>query len=86
MKAGERTKREFARVLREMAAERPYNEITVRDLCARCDMAPQTFYYHFRDKTDLATWSFLQDLMSAYALRPVEWNLECATFPYKVLE
>ncbi len=51
----------------EMLHERPFDEITVRDLLARARIGRATFYEHFQDKDDLLLASFcgMLDAMTA---------------------
>lgn len=59
VKAGERdrrvrrTRRRLKRALLELLAEKRYDEITVRDLCARADVGRSTFYGHYGSKEEL---------------------------------
>ena len=44
-------------VFEEMLLEMPFDQITVSALSRRCDISPNTFYYHYRDLNDLlAFW------------------------------
>lgn len=52
------TKQALAAALKELVAERPFEKISVCDICDRCRMNRKSFYYHFRDKYDLANWIF----------------------------
>lgn len=52
------TKQALASALKELVAERPFEKISVSDICERCRMNRKSFYYHFRDKYDLANWIF----------------------------
>ena len=52
------TKLALARAMKAMAREIPFSKITVEDLCARCGLNRTSFYYHFKDKYDLANWIF----------------------------
>ena len=52
------TKQALAAALKELIAERPFEKISVSDICDRCRMNRKSFYYHFRDKYDLANWIF----------------------------
>lgn len=65
MGLSEITKRHFADELQRLAAEKPFAKVGVAELCRACGATRQTFYYHFRDKYDLAAWIYLQDLNQA---------------------
>ena len=48
------TKSALASALKELMETTPFAKITVSDICAKCNMNRKSFYYHFRDKFDLA--------------------------------
>ena len=52
------TNRALAAALRELLKERPFAQISVTDICDRCEMNRKSFYYHFRDKYDLVNWIY----------------------------
>ena len=60
MAAWSRTKYLLARVLRDQMKDEPFSQIKVADICERAGITKQAFYYHFKDKYDLAAWAFLQ--------------------------
>lgn len=41
-----------------LLSERPYEAITVRDICRHCGVSRSSFYVHFRDKDDLLLSGF----------------------------
>ena len=43
---------------KELLEDRPFEKISVSDICDRCNMNRKSFYYHFEDKYDLANWIF----------------------------
>ena len=49
-------KKVFADSMVRLLNERPFEQITVKDLCADCGASRQTFYNHFYDKYDLIVW------------------------------
>lgn len=57
----DRTKKMLAAELEAMMQKMPLAKVRVNDLCERCDVQRQVFYYHFRDKYDLVAWIFEQD-------------------------
>ena len=61
MSLRDRTKKLFADTLKDMLKEMPMEKVRINELCRRCGADRQTFYYHFRDKYDLATWIFTRD-------------------------
>ena len=63
----DRTKRMFAAELERMLLEMPLQKVRVKDLCERCDVRREVFYYHFKDKYDLVAWIFEQDFRESAA-------------------
>ncbi len=53
-----RTKRLLAKALKELLQEKPFDKITVNDVCDRALVHRATFYNHFTDKTDLLNFIF----------------------------
>lgn len=71
----DRTKNLFADEMEEMLKTTPLEDIRVIELCKRCGATPPAFYYHFRDKYELAAWIFLRDYMVilwGYSIMPKE--------------
>ena len=54
----ERTKQLLANTLRSMSREMPLKKISVQKLVERCQLNRGTFYYHFRDISDLINWIY----------------------------
>ena len=52
------TKQALSSALKELMEEQSFERISVSDICERCHMNRKSFYYHFRDKYDLANWIF----------------------------
>lgn len=52
------TKQLLAEALKEEMNEKPFSKISISDICGKCDMNRQSFYYHFKDKYDLVNWIF----------------------------
>lgn len=52
------TKRALATSLKKLMEEKPFEKISVGDICEKCDMNRKSFYYHFKDKYDLVNWIF----------------------------
>ena len=55
------TKEMLAEGLERMVEEMPLSKVRVKDLCERCGVQRQVFYYHFRDKYELLGWIFERD-------------------------
>ncbi|MBR1568007.1 MAG: TetR/AcrR family transcriptional regulator C-terminal domain-containing protein [Lachnospiraceae bacterium] len=71
----DRTKNLFADEMEDMLKTTPLENIRVIELCKRCGATPPAFYYHFRDKYELAAWIFLRDYMVilwGYSIMPKE--------------
>ena len=52
------TKQAMGNAFKELLEDRPFEKISVSDICDRCNMNRKSFYYHFEDKYDLANWIF----------------------------
>ncbi len=52
------TKQALSKALKELMEEQSFEKISVSDICQRCHMNRKSFYYHFKDKYDLANWIF----------------------------
>lgn len=52
------TKQAMAAAFKELLREHSFDKISVSDICERCHMNRKSFYYHFKDKFDLANWIF----------------------------
>ncbi len=57
----------LAASLFELLESCPFKKITVSQIASNCGIAKRTFYYHFRDKYDLALWAFTHQLEEYYA-------------------
>ena len=72
------TKEIIIRTLFELLNEKPLGKITVKDIVERCGVNRNTFYYHFRDISDVVECALLREVDKAFE-RPVEVDsvLEC---------
>lgn len=52
------TKNALAASMKKLMAQRPFEKISVSDICSDCGINRKSFYYHFRDKYDLVNWIF----------------------------
>lgn len=57
------TKKALAQALKDLMRQRPFEKISVGDICARCEMNRKSFYYHFKDKYDLVEWIFYSEFI-----------------------
>lgn len=44
--------------MKKLMREKPFEKISVSDICGDCGINRKSFYYHFRDKYDLVNWIF----------------------------
>ena len=44
--------------MKNLMRGRPFEKISVSDICVECGINRKSFYYHFRDKYDLVNWIF----------------------------
>lgn len=63
------TKRALAEALKELMEEKPFEKITIGDICERCEMNRKSFYYHFKDKYDLVNWIFDTELTATVHMK-----------------
>lgn len=61
-----RTKTLLAESFKEILLRTPVEKVRVTDICKRADVTTQVFYYHFKDKYDLASWIFIEDFSSSF--------------------
>lgn len=52
------TKRALSAAFKALLQDESFEKISVADICEKCDMNRKSFYYHFKDKYDLANWIF----------------------------
>lgn len=64
----------------QLAARRPIDKITVKELVERCGISRQTFYYHFQDLLEVMEWVIQQIIQRALA------NSLQANSPQKAIE
>ena len=64
-----RTKRLIANALRELALEKDYHKITIKDIVERADVGRATFYAHFEDKNDLSRFILLERFMAQVEIK-----------------
>ena len=72
------TKEIIIKTLFELLNEKPLAKITVKDIVERCGVNRNTFYYHFRDISDVVEYALLRDVDKVFS-RPVEVDsfLDC---------
>lgn len=55
------TKEILADTLRMLSKKKSFSKITIADITQASGFNRQTFYYHFRDKYELLSWTYQQD-------------------------
>ena len=65
--ASEKTKQLFADAFEKLAEQRGIDAVFVSDVVELAGKNRKTFYYHFRDKTQLLRWTFRSDLAEELA-------------------
>lgn len=58
------TKNALAASMKKLMRQKPFEKISVSDICNDCGINRKSFYYHFRDKYDLVNWIFYVGFMS----------------------
>ena len=66
------TKQALSKALKSLVTEKPFEKISVSDICDRCSMNRKSFYYHFRDKYDLANWIFDMEFIELARTHSIE--------------
>ena len=56
---------------------KPFSQISVSDICGKCEMNRKSFYYHFKDKYDLVNWIYRTEFIAAARQKEYAdgWNL-----------
>ncbi len=62
------TKNALARSMKKLMSEKPFEKISVSDICGDCGINRKSFYYHFRDKYDLVNWIFYVGFIGEFDL------------------
>ncbi|MDR0921724.1 MAG: TetR/AcrR family transcriptional regulator C-terminal domain-containing protein [Lactobacillales bacterium] len=68
------TKEKLAQAFIELTSELPYMKITVQKIAEKAGMNRQNYYYHFKDKQELASWIYEET--SIHFLRKQDITLE----------
>lgn len=80
------TREIIIKTLFELLNEKPLAKITVKDIVERCGVNRNTFYYHFRDISDVVESALKREVDKAFE-RPVEVDsvLECLDVLVKLI-
>mgnify|MGYP000895434724 CR=1 FL=1 len=57
------TKKAMAESIKELMKQKSLEKITVTDIVQNCGLNRQTFYYHFKDKYDLVSWIYYNEVV-----------------------
>lgn len=63
------TKRALAGSLKKLMLKKPFDKLTVNDICAEAEISRRSFYRYFRDKHDLLSWIYYDNYFSKIELR-----------------
>ena len=55
------TKRALAEALKSLLKDEEFEKVSIIDICYHCDLNRNSFYYHFKDKYELANWIFFNE-------------------------
>lgn len=58
------TKKAIAQSLKKIMKDKPFEKISVAEICEDCGLTRKSFYYHFKDKYDLVSWIFDYDFLN----------------------
>lgn len=67
--AGHLTRLRITEATMQLVREKPFDRLSVEDICKAADVCRATFYYHFKDKFDVAQWHF--DLVASEYLNEI---------------
>ena len=71
------TKNALAGALKDLMRQKPFEKISVSDICEQCGLGRKSFYYHFKDKYDLVNWIFYVDFIGKMDIAAYDngWDL-----------
>ena len=59
------TKASLGRALKKLVTEKPFEKISIGEICDLCNMNRKSFYYHFHDKYELVAWIFDNEFVNS---------------------
>lgn len=71
------TKNALAASMKRLMLRRPFEKISVSDICGDCGINRKSFYYHFRDKYDLVNWIFYVGFVEGMNVASYENGWDC---------
>ena len=63
--------------MKKLMRQRPFEKISVSDICNDCGINRKSFYYHFRDKYDLVNWIFYVGFVGGMDVANYESGWDC---------
>lgn len=60
------TKKAISDSFKKILKEKPFEKISVGEICEDCGLTRKSFYYHFRDKYDLVSWIFRYEFLDEH--------------------
>lgn len=68
-------KNRIAEVFKELAKKNRMEKISIRSITTAAHINHSTFYYHFKDKSDLVEWIFFEDIVKNF-VKPIndDWT------------
>ncbi len=63
--------------MKRLMRHRPFEKISVSDICSDCGINRKSFYYHFRDKYDLVNWIFYVGFVGGLKPEDYESGWDC---------
>lgn len=63
------TKRTLAASLKALMEGKPFEKVSIGEICDCCGMNRRSFYYHFQDKYELAIWIYETEFLGLVAQR-----------------
>lgn len=84
------TKNALAESMKKMMRQKPFEKISVSDICTDCGINRKSFYYHFKDKYDLVNWIFYVGFIGEMDLEKYktgwDWMQDICRFFYREKE
>ena len=59
------TKSALSNALKKLVTEKPFEKISIGEICNICNMNRKSFYYHFHDKYELVVWIFEHEFIDS---------------------
>ena len=59
------TKSALGGALKKLVTEKPFEKISIGEICDLCNMNRKSFYYHFHDKYELVIWIFENEFIES---------------------